>query len=127
MNKLRWKLTQFMSGRNGIDEWNQCLFLISVVLYVISALLRSPSVQLLAMFGMVYVLYRSFSKRLPERQSENARFMNWVGLQKLRYEQRKEYKIYCCKSCGRRIRVPKGKGKIEVTCPICGTKKIHRT
>lgn len=51
----------------------------------------------------------------------------FVNLQRLKYEQRNEYKIYSCKGCGRNIRVPKGKGKIEVTCPVCGLKKIHRT
>lgn len=49
------------------------------------------------------------------------------NLYKLKYEQRREYKIFQCKSCGRKIRVPRGKGKIEVTCPICGNKKICRT
>ena len=46
---------------------------------------------------------------------------------KLKYDQRKEYNIFKCKSCGRKVRVPRGKGKIEVTCPICGNKKICRT
>ena len=50
-----------------------------------------------------------------------------INLYKLKCEQRKEYKIFQCKSCGRKIRVPRGKGKIEVTCPVCGNKKICRT
>ncbi len=50
-----------------------------------------------------------------------------IQLNKTKYEQRKEFKIFRCKSCGRNVRIPKGKGKIQVTCPVCGNKTIHRT
>ena len=45
----------------------------------------------------------------------------------MRFEMRKEYRIFRCKGCGRNIRVPRGKGKLEITCPLCGRKVIHRT
>lgn len=35
---------------------------------------------------------------------------------------RKTTKYFKCKNCGQILSVPKGKGKIRVTCPKCGTK-----
>jgi DNA-directed RNA polymerase subunit RPC12/RpoP len=37
------------------------------------------------------------------------------------------YRIYKCPSCGQKTRVPKHKGRIEITCPKCRNKFIKRT
>lgn len=42
-------------------------------------------------------------------------------------EQKKIYKFYTCSSCGQKVRVPRGKGKIEITCPKCRNTFIKRT
>lgn len=39
----------------------------------------------------------------------------------------KIYKYFECPKCAQKIRVPKGHGKIEITCPKCGEKFIKRT
>ena len=46
---------------------------------------------------------------------------------KQRWEQRKTHKFYRCKQCGVTIRIPKGQGQIEITCPKCGYKFVDRT
>ena len=30
-----------------------------------------------------------------------------------------EYQYFFCSKCRQKLRVPKGKGKIEITCPVC--------
>lgn len=42
-------------------------------------------------------------------------------------EQKKVYKFFLCPHCDQKVRVPKGKGKIEITCPKCRTSFIKRT
>ena len=125
--RLRWKIQKFMQGRNGVDELNRILLYAVLVLYVSSIILQSLILDYLAFAGMLYLLYRTLSKNLYVRREENRKFVTWLETTRIKMEQRKDYKIFKCKGCGRNIRIPRGKGKIEVTCPMCGKKTIHRT
>ncbi|MGN0354001.1 MAG: hypothetical protein ACI4EI_02865 [Muricoprocola sp.] len=127
MDKLRKKLSDAMQGRNGMDDLSRVLFMISFIVYIISILFRNSFLQLLSMVGLIYTMYRALSRDLRSRQEENQKYLQFLNLQKMRFEMRKEYRIFKCKGCGRNIRVPKGKGKVEITCPLCGRKEIHRT
>ena len=44
----------------------------------------------------------------------------WRARWRVKMEQRRQYKIFRCPSCGIKLRVPRGKGKIKVTCRQCG-------
>lgn len=125
--RLRWKIQKFMQGRNGVDELNRILLYAVLVLYVLSIILQSLVLDYLAFAGVLYLLYRTLSRNLYVRREENRKFITWLETTRIKMEQRKDYKIFKCKGCGRNIRVPRGKGKIEVTCPMCGKKTIHRT
>ena len=127
MDKFKKKLYDVMQGRNGVDDLGRVIFIISLVLYVLSGFLRNGFLQLLSLIGLIYTMYRTFSRDLQSRREENRKYLQFLNLQKMRFEMRKEYRIFKCKGCGRNIRVPKGKGKIETTCPLCGRKEIHRT
>lgn len=50
-----------------------------------------------------------------------------VGLDKSKIESLLEYKIINCIKCTTRLRIPKGKGNIVITCPKCKTKFKTRT
>ena len=125
--RLRWKIQEFMRGRNGGDELNRVIIYAVLIVYIISMFTQSTILYTISFVGMIYALYRMFSKNLYERREENRKFVTWLETTRIKMEQRKDYKIFKCKGCGRNIRVPRGKGKIEVTCPMCGNKTIHRT
>ena len=125
--RLRWKIQKFMQGRNGVDELNRILLYAVLVLYVLSIILQYLVLDYLAFSGVLYLLYRTLSRNLYVRREENRKVVTWLETTRIKMEQRKDYKIFKCKGCGRNIRVPRGKGKIEVTCPMCGKKTIHRT
>lgn len=127
MNKLRDFIQRMMRGRYGTDDFGKTTLIVSCILYVVSAISGWMILYYFAFICMVYTLYRCFSRDINSRQLENQRFLKLLNLNKLKFDQRKEYKIFRCKSCGRNIRVPRKKGKIEVTCPVCGSKTIHRT
>lgn len=127
MDKIRQFLYKFMQGRYGTDELGKITLLVSIVLYISYAMTGWGILYSLAFLGTVYALFRSLSKDINKRYMENQRFLKLLNLNKVKFDQRKEYKIFRCKNCGRNIRVPRKKGKIEVTCPVCGNKTIHRT
>lgn len=127
MDKFKKKLSDAMQGRNGVDDLGRVFFITSLLLYVLSGFLRISVLQMISLIGLIYTMYRIFSRDLQSRQEENRKYLQFLNLQKMRFEMRKEYRIFKCKGCGRNIRVPKGKGKIEITCPLCGRKEIHRT
>lgn len=116
-----------MRNRNGADELSRATLIVGLVLYVISLFTKWSLFYYLGFIAIIYSLYRVFSKRVAERREENQRYRERIDLGKMRFDQRKEYKIFVCKGCGRKIRVPRKKGKVEITCPICGDKTVHRT
>lgn len=125
--QLKWKVYRFMQGRNGRDELARAVIYASLILYLIGAFLDWDALCLVGYLLFIYYLFRVLSKNLYARREENRRFVTALETYRIRFEQRKDYKIFKCKGCGRNIRVPRGKGKIEVTCPMCGKKTIHRT
>ena len=127
LDRLRWKLQMFMRGRNGVDELNRILTYAMLSVYVISLITKSTLLYYISFIGLIYITFRMLSRNLYVRREENRKFMTWMETTRIKFEQRKDYKIFKCKGCGRNIRGPRGKGKIEVTCPMCGRKTIHRT
>lgn len=124
MNKLKWKMQQFLQGRNGADQLSQASVIAGLVFYFIYIFTRKGVFNWISTIALVYAMFRVLSKNLSARADENRMFMRYVQLVKTSWELRKTHKVFICKRCGKIIRVPKGKGKIEVTCPSCREKKI---
>lgn len=133
MNKFRDALYRFMYGRNGVDALNWALFAVELVLSLLSSFVRVQAVAatlyFLSVVLMFIVLIRIFSRNLTQRRAENARFLSWWapklnamrGAKARRADKAHKY-VRC--SCGAYCRVPKGVGKVELTCPKCGRKKV---
>lgn len=133
MNKFRDALYRFMYGRNGVDALNWALFAVELVLSLLSSFVRVQAVAatlyFLSVVLMFIVLIRIFSRNLTQRRAENAKFLSWWapkanamrGAKARRADKAHKY-VRC--SCGAYCRVPKGVGKVELTCPKCGRKKV---
>ena len=83
---------------------------------------------------MIYSYYRMFSRQTYKRALENQKFLQhtskirgFFAKQKYMVAQRKTHHIYKCPNCKQKIRVPKGKGKIEIRCPKCQTTFIKKS
>ena len=123
---IRNALQRFMYGRNGGDPLN--LFLIGVYLafYLLSLLFDSSLLSLVGDLLLIVALFRMLSRNLPKRREENARFLQkiapvrrWLRLQRTIHTD-KEHRYFKCPNCSQQLRVPRGKGKITVTCRGCG-------
>lgn len=135
---MRERLARFMQGRYGVDQFTNFLIILALVLMVLRMFV--PGLQVRSVLNMagilllMYAYFRILSKNHYKRYAENERYMKYYN--KVRFffarkknhmEQRKTHRIYKCPSCKQAIRVPKGKGKIAITCPKCRTEFIRRS
>ncbi|MBO4976388.1 MAG: hypothetical protein J6C54_01410 [Lachnospiraceae bacterium] len=130
---MREKLSQFMRGRYGNDRFNQFLMIVALVCLVLS-MFGLNVFYLIALLFMIYAYYRMFSRKIYQRAGENQWYLqkemkvkNWLGSKKKQLVQSKTHHIYKCPNCKQKIRVPRGRGKIEIRCQKCGTKFIKKS
>ena len=123
--KLRTRLDRFMQGRYGMDRLSSVLLWISVALAVLAMFL--PGYVGLVVTLLTYVLmgiavFRALSHNTYKRYRENRWFLSLGSRLKDR-----DHRYYTCPKCHQSVRVPKGKGKIAITCPKCKEKFIKKT
>ena len=125
---MKEKWNRFMMGRYGTDDLSRHLIGVEFVLLLINNFWKNSILPFLILVILIYVYYRMFSRDYNKRYAENMKFLSFknkiiyqFSRQKSEMQQRKIYHIYRCPSCKQKIRVPKGKGNIIVTCPKCRT------
>lgn len=123
---MRDKIVQFMMGRYGTDTLNKHILYVILVLIVLNLLLNNRVLYFISYVLIAIDLIRTFSKNISARSAENARYEEFMQplFDRFKIMQKnmsdKEHKYFICANCHKMVRVPKGKGKIEVTCPRCG-------
>ena len=119
---------RFMVGRYGADQFTRFLMGVTLVSILIScfASSRRNIFYYLSFVLLIYSYYRIFSKNHGARYKENQRYLRYETILKNTWQskqkdikQRKNYHIYHCPGCKQKIRIPRGKGKIAITCPSC--------
>ena len=122
-----------MSGRYGFDQLNGFFCILSLILVVLGAWL-SGFLYWLGLALLLWCYYRIFSRNIQKRYAENMKYLSlqnqakdWLARQKLRFDQRKVYRYFKCPHCRQSIRVPRGRGRISITCPKCGTSFIKKS
>jgi len=123
---MRNAIQRFMYGRYGSDQLNLFLIAVYFVLSLLAALTDTPALSLVGDVAAVLALFRVFSKNISKRRDENARFLRkinpllrWLRLQQTIRKDR-DHRYFKCPNCSQYLRVPRGKGKITVTCRSCG-------
>lgn len=131
---LKEKFMRFMYGRYGVDTLGKYSLGTGLATMVLSIVFDSYTLSLLSWFFIILTYFRMFSRNLYKRSSENQTFLNktyklrtWFGKQKNMMAQRKTHHIYRCPGCKQKIRVPRGKGRIEIRCPKCHTTFIKNS
>lgn len=123
---MKEKFYRFMQGRYGADELSKFLVGLGMALIILNILTKNFIFNLLFWVCLIYSYFRMFSKNYSARYAENQKFLEmknrlrykWENHKKVR-EQKKIYHIYSCPYCKQKIRIPKGKGTIIITCPKC--------
>ena len=124
--KLSAHLRNFMAGRYGTDRLNMVILSVGLVASLLSVLIKFAPVNLalfLLSYGMMFwAIFRSLSRNTYKRYQENRRFLQLTGRMKDR-----EHRYFDCPKCRQMVRVPRGKGKISITCPRCREKFVKKT
>ena len=124
--RLNAGFRHFMNGRYGTDKLGLTLLGTALALSLLGTLIRVPLVSLglsLAYYALMFwALFRMFSRNTYARYEENRKFLRFFDRLKDR-----EHRYFSCPKCSQPVRVPRGKGKIAITCPKCREKFIKKT
>ena len=126
MGKIKQKLRQFMVGRYGTDKLNMVILTAGVIISIVAMFMPFPLTKLLlttlSYVLMFWAIFRCFSRNTYKRYQENRKYLMWLDKIKDR-----QHKYFSCPRCRQPVRVPRGKGKIAITCPKCKEKFIKKT
>lgn len=122
LQRISQALQRFMYGRNGVDQLSWVLLVLGLVLNLIGAFTGLSALSLLAYIPMIWALWRMFSRQVAKRQAENQRLMAfWHRLRD------RQHRYFSCPKCKQTVRVPRGKGKVNIRCPKCGEQFVRKT
>lgn len=117
----------FMLGRYGSDKLNVFLLILGIVLMLLGTILGNwfswaSVLSLLCYIPLIWCIFRMYSRNIEARRRENAAFLNFFSHLKDR-----EHRYFRCPKCRQTVRVPRGRGKINIRCPKCGERFIKKT
>lgn len=119
-------LRSFMTGRYGTDQLNMVILGGGLAASLLSVWIRksglSVSLFLLSYGLMIWAIFRSMSRNTYKRYRENRAFQQFFARLKDR-----QNRYFDCPKCRQTVRVPRGKGKIAITCPRCHEKFVKKT
>lgn len=135
---MKQRLQHFMSGRYGADEFARFLSVLALAAFLISLFTGGGLLYWIGIGLLCYSWFRMLSRNTARRYQENlvyrqisqsfsASVQRRFGALQRRFAQRKQYRFFHCPHCRQELRVPRGKGKIEVTCPKCHTNFLGKS
>ncbi len=134
LQQLTTKIQQFMVGRYGSDEFSLVLSIAGIILSFLGNFKYLGFLYFIGTLMIFYSLFRSLSKNYEARRKELNWYLVWSMKPKAQIKllinqirDRNTHRYFKCKSCKTVMRVPKGRGKIEITCPKCRAKVVKKT
>lgn len=130
MNRFNMWITNIMRGRYGTDNLNKFLCTLSLILIVVNLFAHVRIIHTVIVLLLIVIYCRMFSRNFNKRYQENQKYLQIVS--KFRKSsaggvgKSNTHKILRCPGCGEKLRVPKGVGKINISCPHCNTKFIKK-
>ena len=124
--KARMAFGRFVQGRYGTDKLNTAILGVGVIACIVGMFIPSAYVKMVftvLSYGLMFwAIFRTFSRNTYKRYRENRKYL--MILERIKD---KEHRYFDCPRCHQPVRVPRGKGKIAITCPKCKEKFIKKT
>lgn len=119
-------IRRFMQGRYGTDKLNTAILVAGLVACLLTMFIRVSVVDIvltvISYILMGWAIFRSLSRNTYKRYRENRKY-----LQLLEQIKDRDHRYFQCPRCKQSVRVPRGKGKISISCPKCKEKFIKKT
>lgn len=139
-NALKAIKNIFMTA-NGFDALSRFLLQSGALILLLGFIFSNKWIAWLGFAVILYFYIRTFSKDKQKFNRQNSQFLrrkqNFLGFftgwkRKMqnwqnKFQQRKVYRFYKCPNCGQKVRIPKGKGKVAITCPKCKNKFVKKS
>lgn len=131
---MRDKLREFMSGRYGSDQLGRFTMGVGLVSLILYMFFHIRILYWITLLCLIWYYWRALSRDHSKRSEENLRFLQIeeritgrFRTAKKEFSQRRDYRFYICPNCHQRIRVPRGHGRISITCPRCRNEFIRKS
>ena len=120
--KISQALQRFMYGRNGVDELSWLLVIVGLILSIVASFTGLMILSLLSYILLIVAIWRMFSRKTDKRQAENQKLLSfWKRIRD------RQHRYFSCPKCKQTVRVPRGKGKVNIRCPRCGEQFVKKT
>jgi len=123
-----------MMGRYGGDQLGIALLLLSMIANLIASLTGYVFFAFIGYLLLGWCLYRMLSRDIYKRSMENYKFTMLISpiytkMKRIghRIKDARTYRYFKCPQCKATLRVPRGKGRIIITCPKCRWEFTART
>ena len=131
---IRNMLRNFMIGRYGPDHLSMAMIVFSLIISLLNGIINFAPIIYLSYLILILAAYRMLSRNIARRRAENDKFIRYWWPIRTKFtrslaniKHRKTHKFLKCPSCRNTLRVPKGKGRLQITCPKCGERFIKKT
>lgn len=124
--RIRAWFSRLTYGSYGSDQLGKTTIYASLLLLFLSFALNNRIFWILSLAGYAWSIFRMFSKNREKRMAENRLYLEKseklrtpVRQAMVRFRNRKTYKYFKCPQCRTRMRLTRGRGEKQVTCPKC--------
>lgn len=118
-------MQRFMTGRYGTDKLNMVILTTGLVVCLVGVFVTGWASVIFSFVSwglMIWAIFRTFSRNTYKRYQENRKYL--MLLERLKDRQ---HRYYSCPKCHQPVRVPRGKGKVAITCPRCKERFIRKS
>ena len=131
---------RFFSDRYGFDNLGFAVTVAALIVGIVSTFFNGIAgwvLRIVQSLLLIYVFVRALSRNHGARRRENAKYLRAsASVRKFfrpiseclaRHFGDRAHKYFKCPGCRAVLRVPRGHGKITVTCPKCGRRFDKRS
>ena len=123
--KMAMGLRKFMYGRYGTDKLNSLILLTGLIICLVGCFFSGLTSTILTAISyglMIWAISRTFSRNTYKRYQENRKYLMFLDRIKDR-----NHRYFSCPKCRQSVRIPRGKGKVAITCPRCRERFIRKS